>query len=266
MLRILISNDDGVYAEGIRTLYEALKDIAHVTVIAPLQERSTTGHTLTLDEPLRLEKIENNIYGLSGYPADCTLMGIAHVLNERPDLVISGINRGANLGQDIYYSVTVAAAREASFRGVSAISVSTDIDYSIAHKKSEIHFQSAAHYVKALVLGGIHNEIPAMSMLNINVPDLPWQEIRGHAHGVLGHRIYSEEVKQRRDFKDRLYYWIGGIYEGHDNNELSDCNIVDQNKISITLLNLLQKPTETVGKTVSFDRVFEKGFGHFEGT
>lgn len=265
MLNILISNDDGVHAPGINTLYNALKDIANVVVIAPLQERSTTGHTLTLDHPLRVQKIADNIYGCSGFPADCTLLGLAHLLKNKPDLVISGINRGANLGQDTYYSGTVAAAREASFRGVPAISVSTDIDYAIVHK-DDIHFESAAKYIKHLVLGNIHQLIPNMSVLNINVPDLAWNEIKGHAVGELGHRVYSEEVKERRDFKDREYFWIGGVYKGHDNNPLSDCNIVDESKISISLLNLLQKPTETVFKTDLIDRVFEKGLGSFENS
>ena len=128
-MEILISNDDGVYAEGIKSLRKSLSQIGNVTVVAPLEERSTTGHTLTLDHPLRLIELEKDIYGCSGYPADCALLGVIHLFKEKkgrkPDLVVSGINRGPNLGQDTYYSGTVAAAREAVFHGVPALSVST---------------------------------------------------------------------------------------------------------------------------------------------
>lgn len=247
MMRILLCNDDGVYAPGINVLYEALKDVAEVTVVAPLQERSTTGHTLTLDQPLRLQEIKENIYGLSGYPADCSLMGIAHILKERPDLVISGINRGANLGQDIYYSGTVAAAREAAFRGVPAIAVSTDIDYFTEHK-NDIHYQTAAQFIKDMILLGVHKSMGANDLLNINVPDLPLEKITGYEMTKLGFRYYSEEIKERRDFKDKAYFWIGGVYKGHCNSDGSDCNAVDKGKISITPLNFSVNPTDEVGK------------------
>src|SRR5690606_11886896 len=123
-----------------------LDQIGDVTVIAPLEERSTTGHTLTLDHPLRLVEIERNVYGCSGYPADCTLMGLAHVMKEnKPDVVISGINRGANLGQDIYYSGTVAGAREAVFHNVPAIAVSLVVDFQKGHEQP--HYEVAANTV-----------------------------------------------------------------------------------------------------------------------
>ena len=127
-MNILICNDDGVYATGIKKLRDSLKEIANVTVVAPLEERSTTGHTLTLDHPLRIVEIEENVFGCSGYPADCSLLGVAEIMKyQKPDLVVSGINRGANLGQDIFYSGTVAAAREAAFRDIKAIGVSSVI-------------------------------------------------------------------------------------------------------------------------------------------
>lgn len=265
-MNILLCNDDGVYAEGIQALYDALKDIANVTVVAPLQERSTTGHTLTLDQPLRLEKVKDNFYGLSGFPADCALMGIAHVLKEKPDLVISGINRGANLGQDIYYSGTVAAAREAAFRGIAAISVSTDIDY-FAHHKDNIHYKSAANFVRELVLMGIHKYMGKYDLININVPDLPEHEIVGHEITALGFRYYSEEIKERRDFKDRPYFWIGGVYKGHCQTDGSDCNAVDKGKISITPLNFSVNPTEEVGKLSDLiDKLLNSGSKGIENT
>jgi 5'-nucleotidase len=247
-MRILISNDDGVYAPGIKILKEVLDEIAEVIVVAPLEERSATGHTMTLDQPLRLTKIKERVYGCSGFPADCALMGIGHVLKDnRPDLVISGINRGGNLGQDIYYSGTVAAAREATFRGVPAIAVSLTMDF-FGQQSNIDHFISAANFIKKLVLNDIHKQIKPMSLLNINVPNLPEEDILGVDITALGFRRYSEEISKREDFKKREYYWIGGVYEGFDKIENSDCNSIEQAKISFSCLNLLTMHSDEKGK------------------
>lgn len=250
-LKILITNDDGVYAPGIKKLYETLSEVADVTMVAPLEERSTTGHTLTLDHPLRLVEIGKNIYGLSGYPADCTIMGLAHVMKSRPDLVISGINRGANLGQDIYYSGTVAAAREAAFHSVPSIAVSTDIDYK--DHVGKVHFHTAANFIKKIILNNIHQYIDPLHMININVPNREEHLINGVGIGTLGLRRYSEEVDARIDFKDRQYFWIGGVYQGFDHTQTgTDCSIVHQGKISFVPLNLMSGGTDQFPKWQSF--------------
>ena len=137
MMNIVLTNDDGVNAPGINILRESLREIANVIVVAPLAERSTTGHTLTLDTTLRLQEISEDVYGCSGFPADCSLMAIGHLFKnqntkyfgKKIDMVISGINRGANLGQDVFYSGTVAAAREAAFHGIPSIAVSSCMDF-----------------------------------------------------------------------------------------------------------------------------------------
>lgn len=245
-LKILISNDDGHFAPGIHALYRELKKVADVTMVAPLEERSTTGHTLTLDAPLRLVKIEDNIFGCSGYPADCVYLGLEALFkDEKPDIVISGINRGANLGQDVYYSGTVAAAREAVVHGIPAIAVSTVVDYILLKDKNKlIHFETAARIIKSLVERNIHLEIPPRHLLNINVPDLPYEEIKALSMADIGFRNYSTDVDKRRNPRGQDYYWIGGVYNGFEDREGTDCSITAQAKASVSLLNIFHQSSD----------------------
>lgn len=243
-MKILICNDDGVHAEGIKVLAGHLREIASVTVVAPLEERSTTGHTLTLDHPIRIVEISDGVYGCSGYPADCSLMGLAHIMKDsKPDLVISGINRGANLGQDIYYSGTVAAAREAIFHGIPGIAVSSVLDFLPAPIKQH-HYETAAQFVVDLLKSGGHELIDPMTLININVPNRPINEINGVERTFLGFRNYSEEIQERIDFRQRPYFWIGGIYRGSHRQQGTDCWAIEQNKISLSVLNLLGRPSD----------------------
>lgn len=252
-INIVISNDDGVYAPGINILFEVLSEIANVVMVAPLQERSTTGHTLTLDHPLRVVKIKENVYGCSGYPADCALMGFGHIMDKSEvDLFISGINRGANLGQDIYYSGTVAAAREATFHGIQSIAVSSAMDFASTKKPNDEYFYTAAKFIKKLVLANIHKIIDPMSVINVNVPEVLESEIKGVELSHLGFRKYSENIDRRVDFRNREYYWIGGIYNGHNNDPGSDCSVVDAEKISFTALNLLSQTADEPKKWNEF--------------
>ncbi len=252
-LNIVISNDDGVYAPGINILFEVLSEIANVTMVAPLEERSTTGHTLTLDHPLRVVKIKENIYGCSGYPADCALMGFGHLVDKsKVDLFISGINRGANLGQDIYYSGTVAAAREATFHNIPSISVSSAMDFASIKKPNNEYFYTAARFIKKLVLANIHEYISPMTVININVPEVMEDKIKGVEVTHLGFRKYSENIDKRTDFRNREYYWIGGNYNGHNNDIGSDCSTIDEGKISLTPLNLLAENAEEPRKWREF--------------
>ena len=238
-MRILICNDDGVFAPGITVLAHTLRSFADVTVVAPQTERSTTGHTLTLDHPLRVVEVSPQTFGCSGYPADCALLGVAHLMKaNKPDLVISGINKGANLGQDIFYSGTVAAAREAAFHNVPSISVSSAMNF--AHPNPpEDFYQTAADFIAVLVKAHIWQEFIPREVLNINVPDLAEADIRGVAVTTPGFRHYSEEVSERTDFKGRSYYWIGGVYSGFEKRAGTDCQVVDEAMISVSSLNVL---------------------------
>lgn len=237
MMKILLSNDDGVHAPGMTILAHTLRSFAEVTIVAPLTERSSTGHTLTLDHPLRLVEIGPQTYGCSGFPADCVLMGLAHLMkDQKPDLVISGINKGANLGQDIYYSGTVAAAREAVFRGVKSIAVSSAMDF-LDPNPPEDYYHTAAKFVADLVKSRIFEGLQPRQLLNINVPDSPQDAIKGISLTSLGFRQYSEDISARVDFKNKEYFWVGGVYSGFDPNPGSDCHAVDQGEISLSILS-----------------------------
>jgi 5'-nucleotidase len=230
-MRILLANDDGVFAPGIRSLFKELSPSYETLIIAPLEERSTTGHSLSLDKPLRLEKLENNIYGCSGFPGDCVLMGLGHVMkNNRPDVVVSGINRGANLGQDLYYSGTIAAAREAAFHNVPSIAVSLVFN-SVA---DEHRYDVAAKVISFCLAEGLYKHCPPLTLLNINVPNIPLNEIKGCKFTEIGFRNYSEEIHARVDARNREYFWIAGLYEGHNNNPDSDSTAVHDGYVAIT--------------------------------
>lgn len=245
MLNIVLTNDDGVHAPGINILKETLSQIANVIVVAPLTERSTTGHTLTLDTTVRLEEISDNVYGCSGFPADCTLMALGHLFKnpsskyfgQKIDLVISGINRGANLGQDVFYSGTVAAAREAAFHGIPAIAVSSCMDFKNPDKNNQ-NYYSASNFIKNLVQSNISQVIPPMSLLNVNVPWCSEAEILGTKVTKTGLRKYSEDIEERLDFRGRKYYWIGGIYKGFENLPDSDCQAIEDKMISVAPIKL----------------------------
>lgn len=238
-MKILLSNDDGVFAPGIKSLYESLSDDFDTTIIAPLEERSTTGHSLSLDKPLRIEKIKENIYGCSGFPGDCVLVGVGHLLkNARPDVVISGINRGANLGQDLYYSGTIAAAREAAFHHIPAIAVSLSFNA----VNEEHYYDVAATFVKWSLETGLHKHCGKYMLLNVNVPNLPIKDIKGCKLTEIGFRRYSEDIHARIDARGRDYFWIAGHLEGHEENHTSDCQAVSEGYIAITPQVLIDGP------------------------
>lgn len=242
-MRILVSNDDGVHAPGIKALAKSLSRIAEVVIVAPLEERSSTGHGLSLHAPLRLVEIEENIYGCSGYPADCTLFGLSHVLRGKSvDLVVTGINRGANLGQDIYYSGTAAAAREAVFRGVPGIAVSTVTDNKPGSDPQ--HYETAGELVTRLVEREAHLKLDKNWMLNVNVPDLPLSKLAGVRVTKLGFRYYTDEIITRSDNRGHPYYWIGGGYSDFERIPDTDCLAAHEGFASISPLNLLGQNTD----------------------
>ena len=241
-MKILLVNDDGVYAPGINSLKEALNNTGkhQVYTVAPLEERSTTGHTLTLDSTLRVQQIDEFTYGCSGYPADCTLIGIGHILKEvKPDLVLSGINRGANLAQDIYYSGTCAAAREASFHGFPSIAVSTVLNLSSVPEK--VYFESAAEYICRFIETEMPFQLDPLTMFNINVPNVPFDQLKGDQITFLGRRMYSEKIDRRTDFRGNYYYWLVGEFHGNEEIEGSDCHTCDNGRVSISPLDLLNR-------------------------
>ena len=237
-MKILISNDDGVHAEGIRVLYEELKKLGKVWVVAPLEEKSTTGHSLTLHKPLRLLKTAHGFHGVSGSPADCVYLGLREVIQGTPDLVVSGINRGANLGQDVYYSGTVSAAREACILGIPAMAVSLAVDFKKGLPESELHYSTAAKLAARVIKKMQDHPIPKHTLYNLNVPDRPVSQVKGIRFTRQGFRYYSGSILRRKDHRGKDYFWVGGQYKGFREEDDTDCTAVDHGYASLSPLKL----------------------------
>lgn len=235
-MKILLTNDDGIYSEGIQILKKQLDNIAEVTVIAPDRERSTIGHALTLRKPLRIRevKIDGNFWGFSldGTPADCVIVGLLEIMkDEKPDLIVSGINQGPNLGDDIFYSGTVSAAVEGAMKNIPSLAIS------IAGFEN-FKFESAALFTKKIVTNLMKNDLPSNLVLNINFPNIDYKEIKGVEITRHGKRVYQDELKKIYDPKGKVYYWLGGkLPEGKIKPD-TDFEAIYNNKVSITPLSL----------------------------
>ena len=201
-MKILLSNDDGYLAPGLAVLRSALEDVAELMVVAPGSNHSGASNALTLDRPLRVQQIESNFYAINGTPADCVHIALTGLLDEKPDLVVSGINSGANLGDDTLYSGTVAAAMEGRFLGLPAIAVS------LAGRKMQ-HFETAASIVADMITKLSSQPLPADILLNVNVPDIPLSELKGVRATRLGHRLPPSPAVKAEDPNGRTVYWIG---------------------------------------------------------
>lgn len=233
-LQILLTNDDGIYAEGLSALRDALSAVGDVTVVAPERPRSASGHAITLHKPLRVEKVRlpwgGEGYAASGTPSDCVVLGI-YALMTRCDIVVAGINLGPNLGEDLTYSGTVSAAMEGAICGVPSIAVSV-ADYEMPD------YQPAAAFTMRLVQQVAEHGLPADVLLNVNVPNLPQEEIVGVEITHQGKRRYEGRVERRLDPRGRPYYWLGGEIIAGVDGEGSDGEAIRQGKISVTPLHL----------------------------
>lgn len=230
--RILLSNDDGIFSEGIRALAEELSPLGEVWVVAPDRERSGAGHSLTLHHPLRAEEMQERWFSVDGTPTDCVYLGINGILKgERPSLVVSGINKGGNLGEDITYSGTVCAAMEGTILGAPSIAVSL-----VTGGRHD--FSSAARISRMLAENILERGLPENVFLNINVPAVAWEELKGIKITHQGKRIYANTVEEKVDPRGRSYFWIGGEERGWLPIEGSDLHAVAQNNVSITPLQL----------------------------
>ena len=231
VMHILISNDDGYRAPGIRCLAEAVASVARVTVVAPDRDRSGASNSLTLDTPLRARQAGNGFTYVEGTPTDCVHLAITGLLDDEPDMVVSGINAGANLGDDVIYSGTVAAAMEGRFLGLPAIAVS------LVSGQPE-HYDTAARVVLD-VLARIRCEpVPANTILNINVPDLPYADLQGMQVTRLGHRHKSEPVICQTDPRGRPIYWVGPAGSEQDAGPGTDFHAVRHGYVSITPIHV----------------------------
>jgi 5'-nucleotidase len=230
-MNILISNDDGYRANGITTLAKTLSKTANICVVAPDRNKSGASSSLTLDMPMRVSKISENVYATSGSPADCIHLGCYRLMNEKPDMVVSGINHGANLGDDVLYSGTVAAALEGRHLGMSAIAVSLVLN-------GNKHFQTAASVTAKIIQNLQQFPLPSNRILNINVPDLPEAEIKGIRLTRLGSRHRQDSIVDTKDPKGRRLYWLGPVSDGDDIGEGTDFHAVSKGYVSITPISV----------------------------
>jgi 5'-nucleotidase len=233
-LRILVSNDDGYRAEGLHQLAEALRPLASVTVVAPDRNRSGASNSLTLDVPLRVFEFgERQFYVQNGTPTDCVHLAISGLFPDEVDhdMVVSGINDGANLGDDVLYSGTVAAAIEGRFLGLSAIAISLVM-------REGRYFATAARVASELIMRLQRSPLHSSMILNVNVPDVPYEHLRGFKPTRLGYRHRSEPVMRTSDPRGRSVYWVGPAGEGADAGEGTDFDAVANGYVSVTPLQV----------------------------
>jgi 5'-nucleotidase len=232
-MNILLSNDDGYQAPGLQALASELAAIADIHVVAPDRDRSGASNSLTLDSPIRARQADNGFVYVDGTPTDCVHLAITGLLECEPDMVVSGINSGANMGDDVLYSGTVAAAMEGRFLGYPAIAVSM-----VTGGERPKHYATAARVTLELVQRVIAGSLPADTILNVNVPDLPWEQIQGMQATRLGHRHKSEPVVQDHDPRGRPVYWVGPVGSEQDAGPGTDFHAVRSGHVSITPLDV----------------------------
>jgi 5'-nucleotidase len=230
---ILLSNDDGFLAEGLRTLAKTLAQHAEITVVAPDRNRSAASNSLTLDLPLRAYEADDGFIKVDGTPTDCVHLAITGLLDREPDMVIAGINHGGNLGDDVLYSGTVAAATEGRFLGLPAIAISL-----AGNSQLVSHFETAAHVAVQLLNQVVAQPLPKDTLLNVNVPDLPLEQIKGFQATRLGQRHKSEPVVKGTDPRGRLLYWVGPPGAEQDAGPGTDFYAISNGYVSVTPLQL----------------------------
>lgn len=249
-MKLLLSNDDGVHAAGLATLAAALDDLGELLVVAPDRNRSGASNSLSLDRPLHPQQLSNGFWSVDGTPTDCVHLAINGVFDFTPDLVISGINHGANLGDDVLYSGTVAAATEGRFLGLPALAVSLCGD---------THFATAAEVVRSLLQNLMQQsgnlQLPGRSLLNINVPDVPLFALKGHQVTRLGHRHPSGKPLSIQDPRGKTRYWIAAAGKAADSGSGTDFHAIEQGRVSITPLQFdmtHHASLEQVGQWLNF--------------
>jgi 5'-nucleotidase len=232
MKHILLTNDDGIHAPGLKMLFQQSRNLGKTVIIAPEHDNSAASHSLTMNRPLRVREIEEHMYSINGTPTDCVTIGIGKSLPQKPDLVISGINPGPNLGDDVSYSGTVSAAIESTMLGIPSIAVS------LAAESEPLHFETAAAFVVRLAKIILEQGLPKDTLLNVNVPNTTLEMIGGVAFTRRGRRLYDDAIKETFDPWGRKHYWIGGGTPSFDAGEDTDSAAISVNKISITPMHL----------------------------
>ena len=227
---ILVTNDDGIHSRGLFPLVEALEALGEVRVYAPDREQSAVGHSVSLHRPLRVNALKERWFAVDGTPTDCVMLAVRELLGARPDLVVSGINAGANLGDDVTYSGTVAGAYEGMLLGVPSFAIS-NASY------QPTRMDTAARVAVRLAEYLLDHGLPPETMLNVNVPDVSYDELEGVAMTKMGRRDYQDEIVERLDPRGGTYYWIGGSEPSHVVEAGTDFEAIEGGMVSVTPLH-----------------------------
>ncbi|MCL5022374.1 MAG: 5'/3'-nucleotidase SurE [Nitrospirae bacterium] len=228
---ILVTNDDGVHSPGLISLFKAMKEIGEAYIVAPDRERSAVGHSLTLHRPLKVEELSDHVYSVNGTPTDAVVVGVNKVLQVKPDIVVSGINRGSNLGDDITYSGTVSAAIEGTILTIPSFAISVPGD-------KHFHFETAAFFAVTIARFIIDNPMPYDTFLNVNVPNLHREFVKGFKFTRQGKRVYDNSIQDVFSPRGERYYWIGGGVPYWEHAEDTDIAAIEEGYVSITPLYL----------------------------
>ena len=228
---VLVTNDDGIHAPALRRLKDELAPLGRVVIVAPDRDQSATSHSLTLHRPFRIHHHEDDVYSVDGTPTDCVVTAYHGLLEAPPDMVISGINHGPNMGEDVFYSGTVAAAIEGTLQGAPSLAVSL-----VTRELAD--FVEPARFTARLVRRVMEHGLPPRQLLNVNLPHRPWDRIRGVAITRLGSRVYRDTLIRKVDPRGRNYYWIGGDEPIWEPREGTDFVAVEAGYVSVTPMRL----------------------------
>ena len=229
---ILITNDDGIRAAGLKTLENSLSGLGRIVMVAPENEQSATSHAITLDRPLRIKEYSENRYSVTGTPTDCVLLAVHRILDAMPDLIVSGINHGPNMGEDVTYSGTVAAALEGNILGIDSLAIS------ITSWEPD-SFEAAGNISRYLTSRMLDREGEGETFLwNVNIPPLPEDELRGIRVTKLGSRVYNDSIVKKTDPRGKDYFWIGGGEPGWHVDEKSDFSAISGGYVSVSPLKV----------------------------
>ena len=230
-VRILVTNDDGIASPGIHALADALGALGDVWVVAPDRERTAVGHSVTLHKPLRITNMDRRVFMVNGTPVDCVNLALAKVLPGRPALIVSGINRGVNLGDDVMYSGTVSAALEGTILGIPSMAVSQE-------GQDTFRFQTGARYAARVADQVLRNGLPDETILNVNIPDVSGRSIKGVKITCLSRRRFDNPIVEKVDPRGRKYYWIAGTRKSWSRRKDADHEALEQHMVSVTPIHL----------------------------
>lgn len=234
-MNILVSNDDGILAQGLSVLADVCRTVGRVTIVAPDREQSGASHSLTLNRPIRAERTPDGAFQVDGTPTDCVLLALDAILTEKPDFVFSGINHGPNMGEDVLYSGTVAAAMEGLSLDIPGVAIS----FAGNRVERESHLDSQRPWLERLLSAVVRvRDFPRETLLNVNLPPVPGDGIKGIQVTTLGKRVFSESLREMRDPWNRKMYWIGGGQISWSGREDSDFRAVEEGYISVTPLHV----------------------------